>query len=78
MSQDQKGLFIKILRYSTPITLLLLISIGYLYFQDEPLLLSVIGLMIIIETLLSHKAEYIYDYFNDQDEAENKKEKQEK
>lgn len=67
---NSKELAAKILKYTTPLTIAILISIAVLFFKDEPVAVVIIGVMILFEVILGLKASWMYDNMTGDDKEE--------
>lgn len=67
---DNRELAAKILKYTTPLTIALLITIAVLFFEDNPIAIAIIGVMILFEAILGARASWIYDKMTEDNKEE--------
>lgn len=59
-----KEIFVKLLKYSTPLTVAILLYVGFIVLNAEFPMIAIIFVLIILEVIMGLKAEELYDYTN--------------
>lgn len=64
-SEMQKEQFVKLVRYTTPATIGILLYVAFSFLDGEPITTVLIGIFILIESFIGLKADTLYDYFQE-------------
>jgi hypothetical protein len=62
---EDKEMFVKLLKYSTPITVAMLLYVGLITLEGEFPIIVIIFVMVVLEIVMGVKAEELYEYMND-------------
>lgn len=60
-SDISKKRFVQLMRYSTPITVGILLYVAFFYMEGNIVVQGIIGLLVTLEILTGLKAEYLYE-----------------
>ena len=72
-SDVSKKRFVQLMRYSTPITVGILLYVAFFYMQGNIVVQGIIGSLVALEILTGLKAEYLYEAITP-DDTEDKEE----
>lgn len=59
-----KEIFVKLLKYTTPITVAILLYVGLVTLDGEFPMIAIIFVLAVMEIIIGVKAEELYDYMN--------------
>lgn len=61
---SDKEIFVKLLKYTTPITVAILLYVGLVTLDGEFPMIAIIFVLAVMEIIIGVKAEELYDYLN--------------
>jgi hypothetical protein len=61
---SERETFVMLMKYSTPLTVAILLYVGFVFLDGDIVTLVPIVILVILEIIIGLKADELYDYFN--------------